>query len=209
SEEKDDDYVIKLKSEKVNINHACARLDLTIRTPTKEALKGLTLKLGNTDVTLDKDLVFETKLDIYVANGHIDFKKGITSGKTAFGIANGEIVGQVHTLLSNELHTSIANGHTDIVVGEIKQDLKSVNIKSSMSNGHIRLQLPVSFESRFSIKGFSGKKQVQSPEANKIHYLGRRWGLVSGYFGDRSDIDHTVDLSGANGAITLLYQNVA
>ena len=90
---------------------------------------------------MDKDLVFETRLDIYVANGHIDFKEGITSGKTAFGIANGDIVGQLHTLLSNELHTSIANGHTDIVVGEIKQDLKSVSIKSSMSNGHIRLQL--------------------------------------------------------------------
>ncbi|KAI8378318.1 hypothetical protein BD560DRAFT_421924 [Blakeslea trispora] len=208
SEERDDAYMITLKSEKVDINYACARFDLTVRIPSKDAIKALTLKLSNTDIAFDKDLVFETELGASIANGEIRFNEGITAGKISLSIANGEIVGQIRALLDNELHMSIANGHTDVIVRQIDQD-KSVRISNSMANGHIRLQLPVSFESRFTLTNAFGKMRVQSPESNRIHYLSRRWGLLSGYFGSNSKSDNVVNLSGSNGAITLLYRDVA
>lgn len=67
--------------------------------------------------------------------------QGITTGKTAFSIANGHVQGTIDTL-NSDLTSSIANGHNEIVVKKITQENnEAIRINMAIANGHNAIEL--------------------------------------------------------------------
>lgn len=131
------------------------------------------------------------------------FFQGISSGKTSFVVANGHVSGTIDTL-SDELHVSIANGRTDIVIKEIKGEAIPLDLKSS--NGGIDLQVPTNFDSVFNLKSSTGKLTVESSIPQNIHRSssgGRR--KITGYYGNNKFTKNSISLTSANGKLHLTF----
>ncbi|KAI8050128.1 uncharacterized protein B0P05DRAFT_563198, partial [Gilbertella persicaria] len=170
--------VMRAKSE---IKDACFYTDITVRVPTKDAIKEFVIALDNHDIHLKKDLVFKA-VDIEVANGDIHFKEGISTGKTRISASNGDITGRINTLFNDNLILSLSNGHSDVDVDQIQQD-HPILIKNSASNGRVSLSLPTDFQSQFKLSTMLGSMRIRA-ETSKVHYTSKKWGSTSGYYGD-------------------------
>lgn len=129
--------------------------------------------------------------------------QGISSGKTGLVLSNGHLSGVIDTL-SDALHVSMSNGHSDVKIKEIDSSV-DIPIIFKASNGYIDLQVPTTFKSTFSLLTRNGRRTIESSSPQDIHSKSSRWGPMTGYYGDDAEVNNSISLTTSNGRLRLNY----